>query len=212
LSEALFPACLLHLALVFPRNRVRQARFLWLAAPYFVSAVLAGAYEMLLFHPGAYSVIHNLCMLYAGLACLVLMGSTVWHYATSRLPRVRQQIRVVILSCVSAYGLPAVLMVASGLIGGAVSVNYIGFTAFLFPLALGLVILERDLSRLEVVLRRGTYALSALLLIALAYGMLSTSVQASTPLVSPSEQPQVQGRAPASATETCAPNALEGQS
>ena len=197
----MFPACLMHLAVVFPRNRVRRARVLWLAAPYFVSAVLAGAYEVLLSHPGAYSVIHNLCMLYAGLACLVLIGSTVWHYATSTLQCVRQQIRVAMLSCLSAYGLPAVLMLASGLVGGSVSVNYIGFTAFLFPLALGLVILQRDLSRIEVVLRRGTYALSALLLIALAYGMLSTSVQASTLLVPPSARPQVQGRALDSGTE-----------
>ena len=196
LSEAVFPACLLHLALVFPRNRLRQARFLWLVAPYLVSAVLAGAYQVLLSHPGAYSVIHNLCMVYAGLACVGLIGSTVWHYATSSLPRVRQQIRVVILSCMSAYGLPAVLMVVSGLIGGSVSVNYIGFTAFLFPLALGVVILQRDLSSIEVVLRRGAYALASLLVIALAYGALSTPVQAAHPVVQVNEWSQVQGRAP----------------
>ena len=192
LSEAVFPACLMHLALVFPRNRLRHARFLWLAAPYLVSAVLAGAYQVLLYHPGAYSVIHNLCMVYAGLACLVLIGSTVWHYMTSTLQRVRQQIRVVILSCVSAYGLPAVLMVASGLIGGSVSVNYVGFTAFLFPMALGLVILQRDLSSIEVVMKRGAYALTSLLLIAFAYGALSTPAQAATPVVHLSERLHVQ--------------------
>ena len=122
------------------------------------------------------------------------LKGTVWHYATSTLQCVRQQIRVAMLSCMSAYGLPAVLMLASGLVGGSVSVNYIGFTAFLFPLALGLVILQRDLSRIEVVLRRGTYALSALLLIALAYGMLSTSVQASTLLVPPSPRSDASDR------------------
>jgi len=66
-------------------------------------------------------------------------------------------------------------------------VNYIGFTAFLFPLALGLVILQRDLTRIEVVLRRGAYALAALLLVACVYGALSTPVQASTPVSSVSE-------------------------
>lgn len=98
-------------------------------------------------------------------------------------------------------GLPAVLMVGSGLVGGAVSVNYVGFTAFLFPLALGLVILPRDLSRIEVVLRRGAYALSSLLLAACVYGLLSTPVQASAPVVPASERSQAQGRVADIATE-----------
>ena len=49
----------------------------------------------------------------------------------------------------------------------------------LFPLALGLVILQRDLSSIEVVLKRGSYALSSLLFILFVYGALSAPVQAS---------------------------------
>ena len=138
-------------------------------------------YEVLLYHPSAYSEIHNLCMVYAGLAGLILIGSALWHYGTTTLQRIRQQIRIVSLSCLSAYGGPAALMFMSGLMGGAVAVNAAAFTAFLFPLALGVVIVKRDLGGVETVLKRALYALTLLALMAFAYGVLGGDIWASIP-------------------------------
>jgi hypothetical protein len=143
LSEALFPAGLVHLALVFPVERPRHARTTVLVLPYLVALGFGAAYEMLLYQPAAYSRIHNLCMVYAGLGGLTLLGSLVWAYWTTQAFRLRQRLGVLLLGALSGYAFPAVLMFYSGVSGGAVAVNYAAFTTFLFPLGLGYVVIKR---------------------------------------------------------------------
>ena len=178
LGEAFFPASLIHLALVFPRNHLKGRNVLWLSVPYFAAASLGWLYEVLMYQPQAYSMIHNLCMVYAGIACLTLISSTLWQVWTETAPRMRQQIRMVGLGCLSAYGLPALLMFASGVTGGAVGVNYTAFTAFLFPLILGVVMVKQNLDPLETLLKRGALIASLFLVITLAYGVLSPEATA----------------------------------
>jgi len=137
LSEALFPAGLVHLALVFPVERLPRGRTFWLALPYLMALGLGATYEGLLYHPAAYSWIHNLCMVYAGLGGLALVGSSLWAYCTTQAAHLRPQLRVLLLGALSGYALPAVLMFCSGLTGGELAVNYTAFTAFLFPVGLG---------------------------------------------------------------------------
>jgi hypothetical protein len=143
LSEALFPAGLVHLALVFPVERRRHSRTAVLALPYLVALGFGAAYEVLLYQPTVYSWIHNLCMVYAGLGGLTLLGSLLWAYCTTQAFRMRQRLRVLLMSVLSGYAFPAVLMFCSGVTGGAVAVNYAAFTAFLFPLGLGYVMVKR---------------------------------------------------------------------
>ena len=84
LGEAFFLAGYIHLALVFPVDRVRRHRRLFLLLPYMIPTVLGVAYQLLLYHPAAYSLIHNLCMAYASVAGAAMLGAVSWDYFTSR--------------------------------------------------------------------------------------------------------------------------------
>jgi signal transduction histidine kinase len=169
MAEALFPAGLLHLALVFPVDRVRHHRAALLSIPYVVTGGLTIAYELFLHRPEAYSLIHNLSTLYGGLAGVALFSSTVWAYFTTDSHLVRQKIRVVLLGFLSGFALPALLMLSSGVTGGGVSVNYAGFTVILFPLSLGYAIVKHDLFEIDALLKRSVYYLTLTVILTLTY-------------------------------------------
>jgi hypothetical protein len=145
LGEAFFPAGIVHLALIFPVDRLRRRRSFFLACPYVIAGMLGLAYEVWLYDPAAYSAIHNLCMLYGGVSGGVLLVSVVWAYGTTESHLLRQKIRVVLVGLLGGFALPAVLMLGSGITEGEVPVNYAGFTAFLFPLSLAYAIVKHDL-------------------------------------------------------------------
>ena len=92
---------------------------LWL--PYVIPTVLGVAYELFLYHPAAYSLIHRLCMAYAGVAGAAMLGAVSWDYFTSRAHLTRQRIRVILLGFLGGYAFPVLLMVASGVSGGGTS-------------------------------------------------------------------------------------------
>src|SRR5215510_3177243 len=170
LGEALFPASLLvHLALVFPVDRFRQYRTALLATPYVVVGLLAVAYEIFLYQPAAYSLIHNLCMVYAGIGGVALLSAVIWDYYTTNSHLTRQRIRVILLGVLSGFAFPGVVMFASGVTGGGVAVNYAVFTVFLFPLSLGYAIVKHDLFEIEALLKRGVYYLTLTATLTFAY-------------------------------------------
>ena len=118
LGEALFPAGLVHLALVFPIDRMHRLRRVVLALPYIVAGSLGLAYELFLYQPNRYSFIHNLCTLYGGVGGVVLFFSVIWAYATTTSHLIRQKIRIVLIGFLTGFALPAALMLWSGLTGG----------------------------------------------------------------------------------------------
>jgi hypothetical protein len=144
LGEALLPAGLLHLALVFPVDRLRRSRPFLLSVPHLVASAVGAAYEALLYHPAAYSFIHNLCMVCTGIGGLALLGKIVWDYYTASSPLIRWRIRLILLGFLSGFAFPAALMLFSGISGGEVAVNYAAFTGFLFPLSLSYAIVKHD--------------------------------------------------------------------
>src|SRR6266481_4340608 len=92
LGEAFFPASLLmHLAIVFPVDRFRHYRRLLLSISYTVAAVLGIAYEIFLYRPGTYTLIHDLCMVYTGLGGASLLTAVGWDFFTSDSQLVRQR-------------------------------------------------------------------------------------------------------------------------
>jgi hypothetical protein len=188
LGEAFFPAAAVHLALVFPRERLRHARAFYLALPYGVAGLSGLSYEVFLYQPAAYSQIHNLCTVYAGLAGCCLIGKMVWDYGSMASLDIRRKIRVVVLGCLSGYGFPTVLMLAAGLQGGQCAVNYAAFTLFVFPLSIGYVLIKQDLLRTEMMLRRGISCLIFLALTALLWGGRSSDARA---FVSPKEHGEI---------------------
>lgn len=170
LGEAFFPASLLmHLALVFPVDRARVRRRLVLSLPYAVAAALGAAYEIFLYRPAAYTLIHNLCMDYAGIGGAALIGAVAWDYFTSESQLIRQRIRVVMLGLLCGFGVPGVLMFFSGITGGEVAVNYAGFTVIMFPLAIGYAIVKHDLFEIDALVKRSVYYLGITATLALAY-------------------------------------------
>src|SRR6266851_2728070 len=143
LGEAFFPASLLmHLALVFPVDRFRLHRRLLLSIPYVVAVVLGIAYEVFLYRPGTYTLIHNLCMDYTGLGGVSLLTAVGWDFFTSDSQLVRQRIRVLLL----------------GLVCG-----------FLFPLSIGYAIVQHDLFEIDALLKRSAYYVTISVTLAMGY-------------------------------------------
>jgi signal transduction histidine kinase/CheY-like chemotaxis protein/HPt (histidine-containing phosphotransfer) domain-containing protein len=169
MGEAFFPAGLLHLALVFPVDRSRRCCPKVVVLPYVIALGLALAYEFYLYAPSTYSVVHNLCMIYAGLGGVALLGGAIWAYTVPDSYLTRQKIRVILIGFLSGFALPALLMLTSGLTGGGIAVNYAGFTAFLFPLSLGYAIVKHDLFEIDGLLKRGIYYLTLTTTLTLAY-------------------------------------------
>ncbi|NOT54236.1 MAG: response regulator [Deltaproteobacteria bacterium] len=169
LGEAFFPAGLLHLALIFPVDRARHCCPKVLVLPYVIALGLALVYELYLYAPNTYSFVHNLCMIYAGLGGVALLGGAIWAYTVPDSYLTRQKIRVILIGFLSGFALPALLMLTSGLTGGGIAVNYAGFTAFLFPLSLGYAIVKHDLFEIDGLLKRGIYYLTLTTTLTLAY-------------------------------------------
>jgi len=170
LGEAFFPAGLLiHLALVFPVDRLRRWRGWLLALPYMIAAALGASYEFYLYRPAAYTLIHNLCMIYAGLGGIFLLGAVAWDYCTSPSFRVRQRLRIILLGLLAGFTFPGALMLYSGLAGGAVPVNYAGYTVVIFPLSVGYAIIKHDLFEIDALIKRGVYYLALTATLMLGY-------------------------------------------
>ena len=144
LAEAFFPAGVVYLGLVFPRERGALVKP-GAAVAYWVSLGLAIPYQLLLDQPGAYSVMHAASETYLGLASLGLTVSLVVHYASAAdddKPFLRSATAGVLLGL----AVPAVVMTLSGLSGGRLPVNICTVTAFLFPLCFGYGIVRECLA------------------------------------------------------------------
>lgn len=134
LAESLFPAAVLQLALAFHfRSRAVSAP---LAALGWVLALgVAVPYQLLLGEPTSYSVMHACAETFLGVAGLVLAGRLIWEVAQA--PRAAGP-----LLCGAAagsaigLGIPAIVVVLSGLTGGRLPVNVVTVAAFAFPLCL----------------------------------------------------------------------------
>jgi|GEM_PF-874619 len=170
LGEAFFPASLLiHLALVFPADRFHRRRTLLIALPYAIAAALGAVYEIYLYRPAIYSLVHNLCMIYAGLGGVVLLGAVSWDYFTSDSHQVRQRVRVLLLGLLAGFAFPGALMFYSGMIGGGAPVNYAAYTVFFFPLSVGYAIVKHDLFEIDRMLKSGVYYLALTATLILGY-------------------------------------------
>jgi hypothetical protein len=134
-SEALLPAALLHLALVFPRDKLGGVRRPVLGLAYGAAAVLAVVYEAVHFTPDAFTLVRNLCAGSTGLAASGLVAALLVDYVTSAVGTARA--RPVIASIAASLALPALLFAASGASGGSISVSAAAFTALFFPPTLG---------------------------------------------------------------------------
>lgn len=159
IAESVIAASFVHLALVFPVDRIRKHRLRALLALYLPFLGLAAVYELLLDRPDAYRAIHLAASVMHGAALVVVIGLMLFALGSTRAPLVRRRIGVVALGTLTAFLLPAALMGASGLLGGSVPVNGASLTGFLFPICIAYAIVKQDLFEIDIMLRRAiTYA------------------------------------------------------
>jgi signal transduction histidine kinase len=169
IAESLLGFSAVHLALVFPTERLGRARRSVLAALYLGGAALATVYEIALSHPRAYTTLHLYASATHAAGAVVLIALATWHFFRSRAPLVRRKVVVVAVGVLGAFVLPALLMGGSAVLGGTVPVNAAAFTALLFPVSVAYAILQRDLFEIDRLLRRAvTYGL-VLLVLGIAY-------------------------------------------
>jgi hypothetical protein len=143
-AEAFFPATLIYFATACWRLSDRYAAPVVTCAAW-LSAALAVACQLLLNEPGAYSLIHGACETYMGVAGL---GTGVMLIAArARAPREAGPLLTSALAgAMLGLGLPAVILVLSGLSGGRLPVNLCTATAFMFPLYIGVGVVRERLA------------------------------------------------------------------
>ncbi len=137
LCEALLCGAALHMALGFPHPAPLARRHPWLVwVPYAFSAGLASVYQVGLREPASYVSAHLLATSALGAALLVLLSSQLLRYARAASLERRRQIGALAAGAALALALPVVLTAAEALTGGRMPQNAVGFTAFIFPLAI----------------------------------------------------------------------------
>lgn len=154
LAETFVAPAFVHLALVFPTDRVRHRRWPVLLTLYLPFVGLAAYYERALFDPSAYTQAHLTATSLHGVAVVVVLVRMGRALRTAS-PLVRRRIGIVGLGIVSGVGIPLALMAGSAILGGRVPVNAGVLAGFLFPLSLAYAILQRDLFEIDKMLRRG---------------------------------------------------------
>jgi len=165
-GEAMFPATGMHLGLLFP-----QPHPLARLAPvvYAVGILLAIAYQFVLYRPASYTLVHNLCTLYLGVAGLTFGVRLVLAYVRGPSQLARQRIRVMTVGTLLGFALPGAVCVASVVMGGGMGITPVALTGFLFAVALTYAIVKHDLFEIDAMVKRGAYYLVLTGLVGAAY-------------------------------------------
>ncbi len=174
-SEAVAAACFLHLAMMFPSDRLgehRRRALVWIYAPFFA---LAGIYQFAIHNPSAYTFVHLVASGGFGIFVTAIVLSILFDLFFARSPLARRRIAVVALGSVTGL-LPITLVWAvSGFGGGTVPLNAVALTAFFFPMSIAFAVLKRDLFEIDVFLRRAlTYGAVMILIIGAYFLVLFT--------------------------------------
>jgi signal transduction histidine kinase len=162
-AEALFGAALVHFALVFPTDRLRQRGARWLTLIYAPALAFTAWYQWVFYDPGAYTDAHLTATMIHGVGVLAVLANVVRDFLTTRSPLVRRRTSIVFVGTLVGFIVPGLALWMSATLGGSIPVNTAAFTAFAFPLSLGYAVIKRDLFEIDVVLRRAaTYVLVVL--------------------------------------------------
>ena len=169
IAESTLGLALVHLAVVFPTNRLGPTGHFTLCALYAVAAILGLSYLLGFDEPSLYTRLHLVATATHGLGTAAIMASVGWGFLRSRSALVRRRTSVVALGSLLGFGVPVVASWGSALLGGSIPVNVAACSAFLFPLSLGYAVLKRDLFQIDLFLRRAVTYPSVALAIAGLY-------------------------------------------
>lgn len=142
--QGVAPATILHLALVFPENRLRSARVL---LPAYAAGLAAGGVEAWAFRHSwtALLALDNATYLALAAATIFALASIARAVFRAATPLARRRARVVLAGAVVAFLIPVVALLAFLLLAQPVSFSLLTLTGFVFPLAIGYAIARHDL-------------------------------------------------------------------
>jgi len=155
-AEAMLPAALLQLTLLFPQPH-RLAR--WRFAGYVPAVAIALLYQVFLFRPAVYAALLRIDLLALGLGALLFGTRLVTEYWRGRSQLARQRVRIITLGTLFGFTLPAVAFAAAAMFRGGVAMNLAALTPFLFALSLAYAIVKQDLFEIDAMVKRGAYYL-----------------------------------------------------
>ena len=149
LAEALLPAAATHLALVYPTDR-RGGRRGLLTLVYGIAGALTVIYQLFLYDPAVYSVVHNLCQ---ALVAVPLIGFAIGLGLSLDMPPIELG-QVGLQRCLAGtligFVVPALVLGISGASGGIVPVNVTGWFTCAFPLTWLATLWQRSATPLRV--------------------------------------------------------------
>jgi hypothetical protein len=133
-AEAMLPAVAIHLALVCPRDHLGRRTGI-LPLLYGSGLALAITYQLFLYEPAAYSVIHDTCQALVGVGLLGFTAGIGFalHEPTGELDAAG--LRYCLGGALVGFVVPALIFGISGLCGGLIPVNATAWFSFVFPLS-----------------------------------------------------------------------------
>ena len=134
LVEAMLPAAATHLALVCPRDRLARRPGL-LPLVYGLGLALAAIYEVFLYDPRAYSVVHNVCQSLSVVPILFFAVELAIALTDPPAELGNPGVRRLLAGAIAGVVAPAAVLAISGISGGIVPVNVTAWVGYLFPLA-----------------------------------------------------------------------------
>src|SRR6185503_6477536 len=117
-GEAFIPAAALQLAAVFPDEH-RWAR--WRLGGYLVSLLVLVGYELVLYHPAAYSNALLTDMIYLGASAVLFAVRMVTEFWRGGSELARQRLRIMLAGSLFGMTLPGLIVLASAILGGGTS-------------------------------------------------------------------------------------------
>ncbi len=145
LSEALLFATALQMALEFPTRLLGAAPTRRIVAGgYAAAAALAAVYQVVLFDPSGYVRAHLLATSLGGLGLLLVVLGLLARCARRHRIAPRRAFGVLVAGAAVALLLPVVLTLPEAATGGRAPQNLVGWSAFLFPLAVGYAVRRQE--------------------------------------------------------------------
>jgi hypothetical protein len=133
LAEALLPAALAHLALVYPRNQLARGGAGVLPLTYGLALAMATVYETFLGQPSAYTPIHNFCQAMAAAPVIALAVDVALAIGQRKVEPQGTNLPVLLGATLVGALVPGMILALSGATGGRVPVNVSAWTGALFP-------------------------------------------------------------------------------